>query len=661
MTLHSPLRISIVTPVLNGADYLASCMRNVAEQEYDDVEHIIVDGGSTDGTLDIVKQFAESHHHVKLLSRPGMRQSAAMNLGISVATGTILGILNDDDYYEPGVLKRVGKLFANLPAPSFVSADCNIWLKAGELLRVDHPAHLGITNLLQGPPENPFPCNPSSYFYHRILHDRIGLYDEEEDYVMDLDFILRAVRAAHLVYVEETWGNFRFIPGTKTFDDIELGRCLPRVKACIQQCEQSLPLHFRALTITKRLLLKIHRAIKRLKIPYPLVSVRFDIRWVPFMNVWWLPPFVRKAQLPKCIRTSIRRFHIAKGSIIPSAILSMKGGRVHHEFSIKDDVQRLATNSDALLGTSEEECPMTILSETPICLVAMNIIGPWPPWMAFFYETCRYNSTVHWLLVGSEPLPPGMPQNIRYIPMDLRTFNHRASERLGLRVKVQPRFPQKLCDYKCVYGKIFEEYLTPYQFWGHCDLDVVFGNIRSFLTREILDECDVISSFGQRLNGPFTIYRNTPEILRVYEKNPIHRVVFTDARNHYCFDEYHLTQTLREIAAKGELRLRFDDALQRHNRHGGLHYWEEGCLWEACSRKQALLFHFAQWKKKWTHLAFSFDVQGPRAFVILREGLFQLQHDWSSSLEDDYAKAMADIQRGHFHSFHPQTYASCAS
>ena len=622
-------KVTVIITVLNEESTILELLKSLEKQSLLPTEVIVVDGGSTDGTLEYIQRFAERHSHVRLLSRPGLGQSAAMNLGISMATGDVLGILNDDDYYGLGVLKRVSELFKHLPNPSFVAADCNIWLKGGVLLRVDRPTRLGITDLLQGPQVYPFPCNPSSYFYHRSLHEFIGLYDETDDYTMDVEFIFRAARAAHCVYVEETWGNFRFFPGTKTYEDIQQHRCGIRVAEKIHKHERILPWHLRTVTVIKRFMLRVQRIARRFMHHY--------------LGVAWLPPFVKGVQLPRCVRRRVRQFSIARGLVVPSSPMQIQ---------TNPSMQRWHESRMSVQGVREAaEIPEHVLSASmpgkpSICLIALYI-GQWPQWMSFFYETCRYNPTIHWLLVGSEPLPSGAPWNIQYLSLDLPAFNRLASERLGLQVEVHPQFLRKFCDFKCTYGRLFEECLSPYTFWGHCDLDVVFGDIRYFLTREILDKYDVISSYGLRLNGPFTIYRKTPELLRFYEKNDMHAVVFSDTWKPYSFDEYYLTQTVQELAARGELRLRLDDTFQRHDRHGGLHYWYEGNLLDACSRKPALLFHFAQWKKQWTNQAFSFDALGPKAFVILREGLFQFQRDWSDSLKDDYNKALINMRLGY--------------
>jgi len=214
--MKTPL-LTVITPVYNGQRFIGSCLRSVIDQNYPHVEHLIMDGGSTDMTLDIIKRYAKSYPHIRWISEMGCGQSASMNKGIALARGEIIGILNCDDYYGPDVLSRILKIFETMPDPGFVVGNCNVLNDDEKVISVNKPSRLNLTDLLIGGEKNQHPYNPSAYFYHRSLHEKIGLYDESDHYTMDLDFLLRAVSAAHIKYVDETWGNYRYIRGTKTF------------------------------------------------------------------------------------------------------------------------------------------------------------------------------------------------------------------------------------------------------------------------------------------------------------------------------------------------------------------------------------------------------------------------------------------------------------
>jgi glycosyltransferase involved in cell wall biosynthesis len=214
-------KISVITPVFQGEKYIEECILNVIRQKDTCIEHIIIDGGSHDRTLEIIKKYAEKYSHIKWNSESDNGQSDAMNKGISLAKGSIIGFLNVDDYYEPHTLHRVMEFFNELPEPSFLVGNCNIWDENNQILAVNRPNNLDFQDLLIGTEIFMFPINPSAYFYHKSLHEIIGLYDINDNFSMDLDFILRAVQVANVIYVDELFGNFRLIPGTKTYEDLQ--------------------------------------------------------------------------------------------------------------------------------------------------------------------------------------------------------------------------------------------------------------------------------------------------------------------------------------------------------------------------------------------------------------------------------------------------------
>ncbi|MFB2771545.1 glycosyltransferase family 2 protein [Pelatocladus sp. BLCC-F211] len=234
--------ISVITPVYNGEKFIESCIKVVINQNSPDVEHIISDGGSTDGTVDIIQEYAQKYPHIQWISEKDKGQSDAMNKGIAMARGEILAILNVDDYYEQNVLNRVSEIFKTLTEPSLLVGNCNVWDNEGRLIFINKPAKLKFTELLLGAEVNPHPVNPAAYFYHKSLHEKIGFYKVEEHFVMDLDFLLRAVQAATVTYINETWGNYRLLEDTKTVVDMKNGQSIHRAKQLLKAYRKQLPL-----------------------------------------------------------------------------------------------------------------------------------------------------------------------------------------------------------------------------------------------------------------------------------------------------------------------------------------------------------------------------------------------------------------------------------
>lgn len=185
-----PLRITVVTPSYNQAEFVGQTMRSVHEQDHPDIEHIVMDGGSTDGSLEVLQEYA---NQATVVSEPDDGQTDAINKGLRRATGDIVCWLNSDDYFLPGALSTVAAYFQEHPDVMWVTGDCVIvdrdgspiqqpvrWYKRA--LRALGPRFfLGFTNAVAQP----------ATFWRRELHDRLGLLDESLDYTMDYDWWLR--------------------------------------------------------------------------------------------------------------------------------------------------------------------------------------------------------------------------------------------------------------------------------------------------------------------------------------------------------------------------------------------------------------------------------------------------------------------------------------
>jgi len=209
-------QISIITPVFNGASYIEACLENVIHQQCTSVEHLIMDGASTDGTVEIVKEWASEWPHIRLVSEKDQGQSDAMNKGIKRANGSVISFLNVDDYYEANVLNRIIQLFEDLPEPSFVCGNLNIWNPDGSFKHYNRPDKVTLPELISDRFE--WPYNPSAYFYHKSLHDVVGMYNVDNHYCMDYEFILNVARNSKIRYLDETWGNFCVVVNSKTYN-----------------------------------------------------------------------------------------------------------------------------------------------------------------------------------------------------------------------------------------------------------------------------------------------------------------------------------------------------------------------------------------------------------------------------------------------------------
>lgn len=206
--------LSILTPVFRGADRIEACIANVAAEKLAGIEHLILDNASDDGTAEVAARLAEKWPHVRVISEPDQGQSDAMNKGLALAMGDVVGFLNVDDWYEPGTLRRAVEIFEKSPKPLLLIGNCAVHDQSGSVTGINRPDRSSLSDWLAG---KPYPWNPSAYFYHRSVHDHVGSYDVNDHYLMDLDFLLRAAGAVDIQYVDELFGHFYFGPGTKTY------------------------------------------------------------------------------------------------------------------------------------------------------------------------------------------------------------------------------------------------------------------------------------------------------------------------------------------------------------------------------------------------------------------------------------------------------------
>ena len=213
------MRASIITPTYNSVDWIAACVANVQAQGDAVCEHIVVDGGSTDGTVERIAQLLTKRPHLRFIPGPDRGQSDALNKGVAAASGEVIGVLNVDDTYQPDAVRRACQHLSTIRGPAFVVGICKII--SPEETKWNRPKDLRLEALLLGYDYAQWPNNPAAYFYHRSVHEVIGSYDVEDHYTMDLDFIFRCASHVQMRYFNEYWGNFQLHVGCKTFDDTE--------------------------------------------------------------------------------------------------------------------------------------------------------------------------------------------------------------------------------------------------------------------------------------------------------------------------------------------------------------------------------------------------------------------------------------------------------
>jgi len=161
--------------------------------------------------------------------------------------------------------------------------------------------------------------------------------------------------------------------------------------------------------------------------------------------------------------------------------------------------------------------------------------GKLPWYFDYFVHSCKYNLSVDFYIITDDSTyEKPLPGNIKMIDKTLAEIRDLISQKLGFTVNISTGY--KLCDFKPAYGLIFSEILKFYDFWGHCDIDIIFGDIREFITDELTGFYDLISVRHDWLSGCFLLYRNIEKLNTLFLLSKDYKKVFS-SDEHYCFDE----------------------------------------------------------------------------------------------------------------------------
>jgi len=216
--------ITIITPSLNRASFIKIAIESVIAQNYPAVEHIVVDGQSTDGTRDILA----AYRHLRVVGETDRGSHHAMNKGLALATGRIVGFLNTDDLYAPGIFHAVARRMAGGDT-RLAAGRCFFFSSIGEgeptaeaeLRHVGDP-RLYLAELCYATP------GFNAYFFDRDLLSAMGGFDEKFDVAADRDLLIRATLAGHrAIFLSEPGYYYRRHPASRTLDrDARLGAAI---------------------------------------------------------------------------------------------------------------------------------------------------------------------------------------------------------------------------------------------------------------------------------------------------------------------------------------------------------------------------------------------------------------------------------------------------
>lgn len=208
--------LSIITPSYNQSEYIRKNIDSVLSQASDDIEHIIIDGGSNDGTVNILKE-CEDKYNLRWVSEPDRGQTHALDKGLQMANGNWIGWQNSDDFYQPNAFTTFRQTLEQNPQADAIYGDLIIVDKEGD--KISKKFMTRPSTFVQRH-WSLFASNQSLFVRRSVLRDIFPL-KEELEYTMDAELTWELLNGDYnLIHVAEPLGAFRVQPEAKTFEGV---------------------------------------------------------------------------------------------------------------------------------------------------------------------------------------------------------------------------------------------------------------------------------------------------------------------------------------------------------------------------------------------------------------------------------------------------------
>lgn len=200
--------VTIVTPSYNQADFLEKTIRSVLEQDYPNVEYLVIDGGSNDGSVEIIEKYARRINW--WVSEKDNGQADGINKGLQRASGEIIAWLNSDDFYMPGAISNAVQALQSNPAAGFVYGDLQVVNKAGEITNLLTYGDWGLKGLM----EFKIIGQPAVFMRRQVL-ESAGYLDPDYHFLLDHHLWLRMAMHAGMKYIPQLWAGEHYHAASK--------------------------------------------------------------------------------------------------------------------------------------------------------------------------------------------------------------------------------------------------------------------------------------------------------------------------------------------------------------------------------------------------------------------------------------------------------------
>ncbi|MGM0779556.1 MAG: glycosyltransferase family 2 protein [Bacillota bacterium] len=212
MKVKNSPTVSIITPSYNQGKFIRETIESVLSQDFKDIEHIVVDGGSTDETLSILREYSKRDARFRFISEKDNGQSHAINKGFKMAKGQIIGWLNSDDTYLPGAISNAFQMFNNRPDYSMVYGDANITDVNNQIIMRFKARHVRLKDLFRK-----CPISQPAVFMKKKMLEELGGVDEKLDFCMDYELWIRIAKKGYgMGRVPTILANSRYYPESKS-------------------------------------------------------------------------------------------------------------------------------------------------------------------------------------------------------------------------------------------------------------------------------------------------------------------------------------------------------------------------------------------------------------------------------------------------------------